>query len=133
MSEKRSALIEVAMSDRRFAPEAYEFLCHALNHTQKQRERAATPDVGVIHHVSGQELLEGIRQFALEQFGQMAYVVFRQWGILKTGDFGAMVFRLIDAKLWYRSPTDRIEDFEDVYDFEQVFVRDFHIAREDMI
>lgn len=135
MSGSRSELVEVASTDERYAFEAYEFLCHALAFTQEQAGRPAVPnsehgEAGV-HHVTGQELLEGIRQFGIEQFGMMTPVVFRTWGVHATDDFGAMVYRLIDAGLWHKSPTDRLEDFEGLYDFDKVFVDDFRIEWEE--
>lgn len=136
MSQGRAELVEIASSDERYAFEAYEFLCHALAFTQELMERAPPPDPEsqepVIHHVTGQELLEGVRQFGLEQFGMMAGVVFGLWGVHSTSDFGAMVYRLIEAGLWHKSATDRLEDFDNVYDFEQVFVRDFKLQWEEL-
>lgn len=131
MSGTRSELAEIASTDEKYALEAYEFLCHALAHTQEMlgREPAIDPKTGEprIRHVTGQELLEGIREFALVQFGMMAGVVFRLWGVRSTGDFGAMVYRLIDAGLWHKSPTDRLEDFEDLYDFDKAFVQEYKL------
>ena len=133
-----SELLELARSDDRFACEAYEFLGFALAYTQKQLGKAPLPsgekgehDMKT-YHVTGQQLLEGIREFALQQFGMMAPVVFRLWGVQRTSDFGEMVYRLIDAGLWHKSPDDRLGDFEDLYDFDEVFVRDFKFDEEDL-
>lgn len=136
MSHGRAELVEIASTDERYAFEAYEFLCHALAYTQEMMERPAAvdPESGdaVIHHVTGRELLEGVRLFGLEQFGMMAGVVFKLWGIQSTSDFGAMVYRLIDAGLWHKSATDRLEDFDNVYNFEQVFVREYKLQWEEI-
>ncbi|MGL4464875.1 MAG: Minf_1886 family protein [Planctomycetia bacterium] len=108
----------------RFPPEAYEFLCQALALAQKEAGRLPPADrppadgdpEGRPFHVSGAELLDGVRDLALQQFGFMAGVVFRQWGVETTAHVGVMVFRLIDAGLWFRSPDDRLEDFADRFD-----------------
>lgn len=135
MSGPRSELAMLAASDKRYAIEAYQFLWHALSYTQetlgrvpKKSGKSAIPDEeedAEVRHVTGRELLEGIRQLGLEQFGMMAAVVFKMWGVHTTSDFGNMVYRLIDAGHWHRAATDRQEDFDDCYDFEEAFVRDF--------
>lgn len=134
MAGRPSELFDVAMADKQFAFEAYEFLHHALAYTQRMLGHCAetVPPGGEAQpqHVSGQELLEGVRRFAIEQFGMMASVVFHEWGLRGTGDFGVMVFRLIDAGLWHKSPTDSIDDFVDLYDFEEEFVHRFRIELE---
>src|SRR5947208_16403628 len=94
--------------DPAYAYEADEFRFAALAHTQKLLGRAADepaeePDAS--HHVSGPELLEGVRDLALREFGLMARTVFRMWGINNTSDFGEIVFNLVEANLM--SKTDR--------------------------
>ena len=128
MSQARLRLLNAASTDKRFPVEAYEFLCQALMFTQEALQRVPAgnirPEDAPDKHVSGQELLEGVRRFALEQFGPMAYIVFRQWGVKNTGDFGKMVYHLIDSGVWFRSETDQIEDFTDLFDFERAFVHE---------
>ncbi len=80
-------------------------------------------------HLTGQQLCEAIRQLALEQFGLMARVVLHSWGVHVTGDFGEIVYNLIDIGLMKKSETDRREDFNDVFDFEEAFERQFKITR----
>ena len=72
-------------------------------------------------HLSGVELAWACRDFALEQFGMLANSVLTHWGIQATEDFGQIVFMLIDVGLLARQPSDRLEDFERVYDFAEVF------------
>ena len=83
------------------------------------------------HHVSGPQLLEGIRQFALQEFGLMARVVFHQWGIRRTDDFGEIVFNLIEAELMSKTPGDRREDFHGVFDLDAALVQGFRIVLEE--
>ncbi|MFW6171745.1 MAG: Minf_1886 family protein, partial [Planctomycetota bacterium] len=67
-------------------------------------------------------------QLALEQFGLMARVVLNSWGIRSTGDVGEIVYNLIGIGMMKKSPSDRREDFEDVFDFEEAFEREFKIT-----
>jgi uncharacterized repeat protein (TIGR04138 family) len=78
-------------------------------------------------HLTGGELCDAIRRYALEQFGYMAATVLGSWGIHKTGDFGDIVFNLIDIGEMSKTKHDRREDFDDVFDFETAFRRDYVI------
>jgi uncharacterized repeat protein (TIGR04138 family) len=80
--------------------------------------------------VTAQELLDGIRELALCEFGLMARTVFRSWGINATGDFGEIVFNLIEANLLNKTEEDSKADFQDVYDLDKVLVEGYRIPRE---
>ena len=80
-------------------------------------------------HLSGQELCEALRQYALQQYGYMAASVLAQWGITATRDFGCIVYNLIDIGLMRKSAEDRQEHFSDVYDFHEVFVENFQFEQ----
>jgi uncharacterized repeat protein (TIGR04138 family) len=122
-------LDEVVRRDPRYAYEAYEFVFAALAHTQRllgrlpPHESSGEPE----HHVRGPQLLDGIRDLALREFGLMARTVFRMWGINRTADFGEIVFNLVAANLMSKTSEDSRDDFRDVYDLDQVLVRDYHI------
>jgi uncharacterized repeat protein (TIGR04138 family) len=120
-------LEELVQRDPRYAYEAYEFVFAALAHTQVMLGRTTDEESEGSHHVSGRQLLEGVRDLALREFGLMARTVFRMWGIEKTGDFGNIVFNLIEAKLMSKTDEDTQLDFEDVYDLDQVLVHDYRI------
>ena len=129
-------LAEVVRHDPRYAYEAYEFVFYALHHTQKMlgREpaplpegRDAAPSGEPHHHVSGPELLDGIRDLALREFGRMARTVFRMWGIERTDDFGEIVFNLIEAGMMSKTSEDDRHDFRGVYDFDRALVEGFEI------
>jgi uncharacterized repeat protein (TIGR04138 family) len=132
MTMFHAGLAEVVERDPRFAYEAYEFLFHALHHTQKLlgREPPETTESSAgdkKHHVSGQELVHGVRDLALREFGLMARTVFRQWGIQRTDDFGDMVFNLVEAGLMSKTDEDTRADFHDIYDLDQALVREYRI------
>ena len=115
----------------KYHPDAYRFLFTALRWTQEQLGRAKVPsaDTGADPeaHVSGQELVEGIRQYAIEQFGLMAKTVFQSWNVTRTDDFGHMVFEMIDRGEMSRTDSDHLEDFCGQYDFNEAFDRQYEI------
>jgi uncharacterized repeat protein (TIGR04138 family) len=78
-------------------------------------------------HISGAELLEGIRRLALQQFGLMTITVFQQWGIENTEDFGRLVFELIERGEMKKNESDSITDFCGIYSFEEEFDRKYRI------
>ncbi len=125
-------LAAVVKRDPRYAYEAYDFVFQALRHTQKLLGREPPEQGGegtdVRYHVSGPELLEGIRALALQEFGLMARTVFRMWGIDRTDAFGDIVFNLIEAKLMTGTDEDRPTDFHNVFDLDQALVRDYRIV-----
>jgi uncharacterized repeat protein (TIGR04138 family) len=109
--------------DNRYAPGAYFFIIDALDYTARALNRGGKE--GAARHVSGQELSEGVRKFALQQFGPMALTVLRTWGVRRTEDFGELVYNLIESGKLGRTDTDRKEDFASGYDFEEAFATPF--------
>lgn len=112
----------------RFHRDAYQFVFAALRFTQQQLERVdfdvESPDA----HISGRELLEGVRQLAVQQFGLMAITVFQQWGIESTEDIGRIVFDLVERGDMRKTDNDQLADFVDVYDFKVAFDMDYKIS-----
>lgn len=111
----------VRRRDRRFSRHAYYFLLDALDYTIANLGRDQL--TGEERHVGGRELLLGIKDFASEQFGPMATLVFERWGVRGTEDFGELVFNLIEAELLSRRPTDSRLDFVDGFDFASTFAK----------
>jgi uncharacterized repeat protein (TIGR04138 family) len=109
----------VRRRDRRFSRHAYYFVLDALDWTMSELGREQL--IGEERHVGGRELLVGIKNFAAQQFGPMAPLVFERWGVRKPSDFGEIVFNLIDAELLSRRPTDSRLDFVDGSDFRETF------------
>ena len=112
----------IRAKDPRYARDAYQFVREALDYTQKTIGRE---NRGRIRHVSGQELLGGIRGFALAQFGPMAMTVFEEWGIHKCHDFGEIVFNMVENGLLAKTDKDSRADFDGGYDFYEAFRRPF--------
>ncbi len=103
----------IVMRDKRYKVEAYSFVLEALNCTVSQLKAS--------RHITGKELLAGIKQYARGQFGPMSPTVFEYWGITSTEDFGHIVFNLVDAKILSKTDQDSIADFKNGFHFEQAF------------
>jgi uncharacterized repeat protein (TIGR04138 family) len=132
---QHAGLMEVARRDQRFAYEAYEFVFAALEHTQKMLGRAKLEPTKegepVAQHVAGAELVRGACDLAQQEFGGMARLVFRMWGINSTDDFGAIVFNLIDFNLLTKTDSDSRDDFRDLFDLDDALKNGFEIRAED--
>ncbi len=114
MLDKDAIILDLLQRDTRYRAEAYHFVFDALDFTLSTRG-------GGRRHVTGSEILEGVRRLALERFGYLARSVFEHWGVSCTGDFGEIVFNLIAADLLQKTADDRKEDFEGLYEFEVAF------------
>jgi uncharacterized repeat protein (TIGR04138 family) len=112
----------IITEDKRYHRDAYFFVREALDHTQKLFVKSSKDGV---HHVSGQQLLQGVREFALQQFGPMTLTVFEEWGILRCEDFGEIVFNMVENGLLAKTDADRKDDFRGGYDFEKAFREPF--------
>lgn len=116
------ALEIIRSRDPRYGNDAYMFVREALDHTQKTTGRDKR---GQVRHVTGQELLEGIREYALQQFGPMAITVLEEWGIKSCPDFGEIVFNMVEIGLLAKTDQDSRSDFENGYDFVEAFRKPF--------
>ena len=119
-------LDQILTQDPRYAREAYGFLREALDYTQKMISQG-NPEL--VRHVTGRELLEGIREFALSQFGPMTLPVFEAWGIHRGEDFGEIVFNLVDHGFLNKTEQDSRKDFQDAYNFHDAFRKPFLPSR----
>jgi len=104
---------EVCLKDRRYKTDAYEFVMQALHFTQGKLKKKA--------HLSGKELLLGIKDFAIEQYGPMSKTVLEHWGVTKTEDFGNIVFNMVERSILSKTADDSVNDFKQVYDFQEAF------------
>lgn len=110
-------LQKVVSKDLRYSMQSYQFIFEALDYTASQLGKKYNSSIEEERHVTGQELSAGIRQFAMEKFGYMTRIVLEQWGITKSGDFGEIVFNLVDSGLMGKTETDSLDDFKGLYDF----------------
>lgn len=116
------ALEQIVAKDPRYTRDTYLFVREALDFSQKNVAKEAK---GQMRHITGQELLGGIRDFALQQFGPMAMLVLEEWGVKRCEDFGEIVFNMVEANLLAKTETDSREDFKGGYDFFETFRKPF--------
>jgi uncharacterized repeat protein (TIGR04138 family) len=116
-SDERRSFAEglevILRADPRYEREAYAFVMEALAFTCHELERQG--------HVTGQELLQGFRKYALREFGPMARVTLGEWGIAQCEDVGNIVFNLVEHRLLRKTDEDSIGDFSGGYDFSEAF------------
>ena len=116
------ALDKILARDLRFQRDAYLFVRETLDFTQKLISKE---NRGSVRHVTGTELLGGIRQFALAQFGPMTVTVFEEWGVRHAKDFGEIVFNMVEIGLLAKTEKDTRDDFQNGYDFTEAFRKPF--------
>jgi uncharacterized repeat protein (TIGR04138 family) len=116
--------------DPHIAYEAYEFVCEAVTFTTTRlgRDKNESREPPQDRHVSGAELLQGVCDLAIREFGMMAPMVFKRWGIQKTDDIGQMVFNLIKVELLSKSDRDAPEDFHDLFDLQRTLTEGFQLS-----
>lgn len=140
-SDRRRRLMQLLRDDPRYTLDAYNFVGEALAYAQqelrmgcegqsRQKDKSEGEESSE-RHLTGQQLCEAIRQYAVEQYGYMAKVVLNSWGVYTTGDFGEIVYNWIRLGEMKKSEHDRREDFDDVYDFNEAFQQHFEITLPD--
>ena len=112
-----SIISNITTQDSRYSPEAYEFVMEALGFSQAKFKKSK--------HISGEELLAGIRSLLLKKYGPMTMTVLKHWGINTTDDFGNIVFNLVEYKVLAKDAQDHYDSFKNAYDFDEVFNKDY--------
>lgn len=107
------AIREIRKVDSRYPAEAYLYIRDALDFTLATKKKRG--------HIRGQELLEGIRRFSIDQFGPLALSVFGNWNVHRTEDFGEIVFNMVENGILGKTDEDSKEDFADGFDFREAF------------
>ena len=113
---------QILAKDALYHRDAYFFLKEALDFTQKLISKE---NRGTTRHVTGQELLDGLRQFALQEYGPMAKTVLEEWGVRECRDFGNIVFNMVEIGLLAKTEKDSRDDFHNVYDFTDAFCKPY--------
>ena len=116
--QMKKNLEQIIQEDSRYSARAIRFVYEGLGFTAKKV--ASEPK-----HVSGQTLCEGLKKLAIEKYGRLAQLVLNNWGIKTTRDFGEIVYIMIKYNWMSAQPTDSIDDFNNVYDFQTVFKDQF--------
>lgn len=133
----QDALEQILKRDQRYDRDAYAFVREALDHTLKLRKKPERVEAIRLpretgdaskrppSHVTGQELLGGIRDLALKQYGPLAKTVLEHWGVQRCEDFGEIVFSMVEVGLLGKTDQDSRADFAGGYEFEEAFVQPF--------
>ncbi len=106
-------LSRILQNDPRYKEEAYLFVMASLGRAVECLDKP--------RHITGTELLQGIKLEAEQQFGPMAPTVLEHWGIKNSLDFGRIVFNMVREGILSKTETDTLEDFEDSVFFESLF------------
>lgn len=120
-----SAVATIIKSDPRFEPGAYFLVREALDFTV---ERLARESQGEKRHVTGRELLTGFRNYAVNEYGPMAWTLLEDWGIKSCRNVGEIVFLFIEHGVFGKQDSDSLDDFSEIYTFEEAFVAPFLAA-----
>lgn len=119
----KKSIEDIAVEDGRFDARAFRFVFEGLGQTV-ERLRGETSE-GEERHITGAELAMGLGEFASERWGYLAMMVLGLWGVRQTRDFGEIVYMMIEHQLMSATEGDQVEDFDDVFDFEQVFEKGY--------
>ena len=119
----------IVAADTRFERDAYLFVRDALEYTTKRLQKQQPHKLPAECHVSGAQLLDGLRQYALEQYGPMVVTVLDHWRVRSCEDIGHIVFNLIEAREFGKADGDSIEDFRGGYSFQDAFVKPYRTTR----
>ena len=139
MTSPLKAMRDLLQDDQRYKLDAYQFIRESLQFAHEHLEEIGAlqsapsddPEQDPARHMTGQQLCEACRMYALDQYGYLAKMVLANWGLHSTGDFGELVYNLIRIEQMRKSPTDRREDFDDVYDFDDAFQPHFELVSSD--
>ncbi len=115
----------ICKEDPRFDRKAYDFVRAGLDFTVKELRKKDAARAERSRHVTGPELLHGLRAYALDQYGPLAKTVLEAWGVRRCSDFGDIVFNLIEYNVFSKTESDRREDFAELYDFDEAFVKPY--------
>lgn len=118
----QTAVDRICLQDARYTSDAYCFVVEGLDYTVKELGRL---HAGHGRHVSGAELAHGLRDYALREFGALAFAILGAWGLHSTHDFGQVVFNLVKAGRLGKTEQDKASDFDGIYDFSDEFLTPF--------
>ncbi len=121
-----TTVLGICRNDKRFRPEAYHFVREALDFATREVQRH---EQDIPRHISGKELMEGFRRYALQEFGPMSLTVLRVWGINTTEDIGEIVFNMVKAGKLGKTEQDSLMDFTGGYDFAEAFAAPYEPRR----
>lgn len=116
------AVASILEKEKRFQPGAYFLVREVLDFTV---DRLAKQGQGESRHVSGRELLEGFRDYLIQEYGPMSATLLEDWGISKCRHVGEIVFLFIENGVFGKQDSDTLDDFDEIYTFEEAFTKPF--------
>ncbi len=139
MLDPTHPIAQLLSEDSRYKLEAYAFVFESLTYahdelgmggapSEESEREEDEPDEDDERHLTGQQLCNAIREYALEQYGYMAKCVLNSWGVTETADFGEIVFSLIRIGQMRKRAEDKVEDFHNVFDFDRDLQAAFEIT-----
>ena len=128
-SASRKPLDQIIREQGLYSREAFDFVSRGLSFTVEKVHGGVT-DPKACRHVSGQQLCEGLREFALAHWGMLAPIVLQRWNIRRTVDFGKIVFTLVKHGKLAKTQDDTLDDFRDVYDFAKAFGPEYRLDKQ---
>ncbi len=125
----KNRVLKIIDNDSRYAFEAYEFISDAVHFTADRLQRHKQKN----RHVSGRELLKGVSDYALEQFGPLAWEVLVHWGLRDGRAVGHVVFNMVEQKLLSASEEDSINDFDIDFSIEETLTKPFQPRKKKLL
>ena len=125
MDKPSKSIEEIILQDGRYSLEAVQFVRAGLNFGIQQMHSVESPSLR--RHIGGQQLCMGLRELARQKWGMMARSVLNCWNVYSTRDFGEIIFLLVESGWMQKQPSDCIDDFDDVFDFEVELAGDFNL------
>ncbi|TWT86981.1 Minf_1886 family protein [Neorhodopirellula pilleata] len=139
MTSPLKAMRDLLRDDPRYKLDAYQFIRESLQYAHENLDRIGplkygendSPDIDSPRHLTGQQLCEACRLYAIDQYGYLAKMVLASWGLKSTGDFGELVYNLIRIEQMRKSESDSREDFDNVYSFDEAFQPQFELVTDE--
>lgn len=122
----KKTIEDIAKEDSRYDVRALKFVFEGLALTVEKIRRDQDPEEAP-QHISGPELAWGLAEAAQKRWGRLAAMVLSSWNLRTTRDFGEIVYLMIDNGWMTSQETDTIEDFDNVFDFADVFEKQYTI------
>ncbi len=108
------SLEQLARLSGKYPVQAFMFVREGLQYTIHKSGKISSEGN---NHITGKQLCFGLRDYAISKWGMLALTVLKQWNITRTRDFGNIVFMMVEAGWMAKTDEDKIEDFDNVFDF----------------
>lgn len=113
-------LFSIKEKNGKYPEKAYLFAFKILKDLAKNNKNQQKSE-----NIKAANLLITFRNYALNEFGPMTASVLQEWNICSCRDLGNVIFDLVNAGVLEKDETDRIEDFEEIYDFNEAFIHPY--------